>query len=125
MGMRADILADLVEAFDGDLSDAVSEFTYYRRTLSYDPVTGSTEVASKISSRGIFDAPTTKNFPGSGGVTSDALDLVLVVIQDELAIIPKRADKIVSKKRGTFNIVDIREDSITATYTFALVRVGE
>lgn len=125
MGLTAEITAAIGAAFDGDLSDAVSDFTLYKvATAAYVPANGvqATEVAHK--SRGVFDAPTKKNTFGYN-ISTDTLDSVLTVLQADLSILPEISDKVYLASAGWFSITSIASDAAHATYTIYLTRSGQ
>lgn len=120
MGLQADLFADLREAFDGDLSDAVRPFTYCSVTTgTYSPSTGVSETKKAYITRGIFAGCTKKN---TRKVQVEDADYDVIVIADELAAAPKIDDEIVQADLGRFAIADITIDPVAATYIFRVTR---
>ena len=74
MGLRDDLTADLAEAFDTDLADAVTEFEAVRPGVGeYDPVSGTTPSGDvPYTGRGVI-----------GGYRSDEIDGTLIMATDK------------------------------------------
>lgn len=120
MGLRDEVQADIAEAFDADLADAVKPFAGGRTEISdqYDPVTGSyPETTISYSGRGVF-----------GGFRADELgehlkstDTKLVALQSETLLAddspatPKVDDRINNMK-----VVAVMKDPAGASWTLAL-----
>ena len=77
MGLRDDITADLAEAFDSDLADAVTGFTASHPGVpAYDPATGGVvSVPIAYSGRGVF-----------AGYRLDQIDGTLILAADKRLI---------------------------------------
>lgn len=94
MSLREEISADLAEAFDTDLADAVKEFTATRETGegSYDPVTETwTPSALPYTGRGVFGNYAVREIDG---VHILATDTKLTALQAEVTEAPQVGDVI-------------------------------
>ena len=121
MGLAADVKADLAEAFQTDLFDAVSELTYVKVTASaYNPTTGVSSTSKNVPSKGIFDALTSKHFPN---VSAETVDSTVIILVDDLSVPPALGDKIV-RGADTFVLIQVVRDPLNATYKIALTRAA-
>lgn len=122
MSLRDEITADLAEAFDTDLADAVSSFTGSRweATGPYDPI--EQEQAGETityAGRGVF---------GSYGIqVSEALniprtDVKLTAVQAEVSAIPKIDDDI-EHDGENYRVIHVGQDPVGATWTLQIRRV--
>ena len=124
MGLRDDLQADLAEAFDDELSDAVTAFTGVR-TVASDTDTGEDDWMNPP------DAPTasTLTYTGRGVFTdystyelnSDIInvtDVKLIVLQNEITAEPIADDKI-----NGLSVVRVNRDPALATYEIQLRQV--
>lgn len=124
MGLRDDIQTDLAEAFDDELSDAVTAFTGVR-TVASDTDDGvddwmnppDTPSASTLtySGRGVFTDYSTYE------LNSDIInvtDVKLIVLQNEITAEPIADDKI-----NGYSVVRVSKDPALATYEIQLRQV--
>lgn len=124
MGLRDDLQADLAEAFDDELSDAVTAFTVTRTTAS-DIDTGTDDwmnppgepTASTLTytGRGVFTDYSTYE------LNSDIInvtDVKLIVLQNEITAEPIADDKI-----NGYSVVRVNRDPAFATYEIQLRQV--
>lgn len=124
MGLRDDLQADLAEAFDDELSDAVTAFTG-TRTVASDTDTGvddwmnppDTPSASTLTytGRGVFTDYSTYE------LNSDIInvtDVKLIVLQNEITAEPIADDKI-----NGYSVVRVNRDPALATYEIQLRQV--
>lgn len=124
MGLRDDLQADLAEAFDDELSDAVTVFTGTRTTAS-DTDSGiddwmnppDTPSASTLTytGRGVFTDYSTYE------LNSDIInvtDVKLIVLQNEITAEPIADDKI-----NGYSVVRVNRDPALATYEIQLRQV--
>jgi len=83
MGLRADIQADIAEAFDTDLADAVGPFQVVKEEAgTYDPITGTTpKQRFTFTGRGVFGSFSQEEVDGQHIVGTD---IKLTVLQNEL-----------------------------------------
>ena len=124
MGLRDELQADLAEAFDDDLADAVTAFTG-TRTVADDTDSGiddwmnppDTPTASTLtySGRGVFTDYSTYE------LNSDIInvtDVKLIVLQNEITAEPIADDKI-----NGYSVVRVNRDPALATYEIQLRQV--
>lgn len=85
MGLRDELTADLAEAFDSDLADAVTSFTGTQQGEgAYDPITGTmTPAVITYAGRGVFSAYDHDMVDGTNILATDER---LTVLQAELLI---------------------------------------
>jgi len=117
MGLREELQADLKEAFDEDLSDAVRQLTlsHVSKDLTvYDPLLGTnTRTTVDYSTRGIFTNYSTNELFNS---TIEPTDSKLIIIANELDVVPQIQDKITDNESRIYNIIGQLHDPINATY---------
>ena len=124
MGLRDDLQSDLAEAFDDELSDAVTAFTG-TRTVADDADSGiddwmnppDTPTASTLTytGRGVFTDYSTYE------LNSDIInvtDVKLIVLQNEITAEPIADDKI-----NGYSVVRVNRDPALATYEIQLRQV--
>lgn len=114
MGMRDEIQADLKQAFDTDLADAVKAFTGSRTVdLSYDPVTDTqlTDVES-YTGRGVFG-----NFSKSEIDNLNILitDVRLLCLQSDVTDAPQNDDVI-----NGMRLIKVGKDPADVTWVLQL-----
>lgn len=122
MGLRDELTADIAEAFDSDLADAVSSFTGSRFEPSgpYDPIS-QTHPGETVTytGRGVF---------GSFGVqVSEALnilrtDIKVTALQAEVASTPKIDDSI-TRDDESFKVIHVGQDPALASWTLQIRKV--
>lgn len=114
MGMRDEVQADLKEAFDTDLADAVKAFTGSRTVdLSYDPVTDTRLTdAESYTGRGVFG-----NFSKSEIDNLNILvtDVRLLCLQSEVTDTPQNDDII-----NGMRLIKVGKDPADATWVLQL-----
>lgn len=122
MSLRDEIAADIAEAFDTDLADAVSEFIGSRLEPSgpYDPIS-QTQPSTTVTytGRGVFG--------GFGIQVSEALnilrtDVKVSVLQSEVSGLPKVDDHIESDG-VKYRVIDVKQDSASVSWTLQVRRV--
>lgn len=124
MGLRDDLQADLAEAFDDDLADAVTAFIG-TRTVASDTDTGIDDWMNPP------DAPSSSTLTYTGrGVFTDystyelnsdiinVTDVKLIVLQNEITAEPIADDKI-----NSYSVVRVSKDPASATYEIQLRQV--
>lgn len=124
MGLRDDIQADLAEAFDEDLADAVAPFsgTYLGPGL-YDPVTEeATAQPVTYSGRGVLDAYDSRRIDG---VNILAGDVLLICLANEVTDKPAvghqiTAEDLLTGEQATYRIVSPGIDPAKAHYEIQL-----
>lgn len=84
MGIRSDIQADIAEAFDDDLADAVGALRLTKEEAGeYDPVTGTTpSTSTHYYGRGVFGSFDQNEIDGQHIIRTD---IKLTVLQNEIA----------------------------------------
>jgi hypothetical protein len=114
MGLRDDITADLAEAFDGDLADAVTEFTAeHTGPAEYDPANGTTTpTVTAYSGRGVFGSYRLDQIDGTLIL---ATDRELTALQAEVTRPPAVGDTIAGMK-----VVHVDKDPAGVTWTIQL-----
>lgn len=124
MGLRDDLQADLAEAFDDDLADAVTAFTGVRTVASetddgvddwMNPPGEPSASTLTYSGRGVFTDYSTYE------LNSDIInvtDVKLIVLQNEIAAEPIADDKI-----NGYSVVRVSKDPALATYEIQLRQV--
>lgn len=114
MGLRDDITADLAEAFDGDLADAVTEFSAeHPGQAAYDPATGTTTpTVTAYSGRGVFGSYRLDQIDGTLIL---ATDQELTTLQAEVTRAPEVGDTIAGMK-----VVRVDKDPAGVTWTIQL-----
>jgi len=115
MGIREEIQADLAEAFDTDLADAVLPFTGgITIPGTWDPVTetGSDPVVIAYSGRGVFDG---FKLDRADGVNIRATDQLLIALTNETTGIPDIGHKI-----NDYDVVNVQVDPAGAHYEIQL-----
>lgn len=115
MGLRDELQADLAEAFDTDLADAMQPFSG-GVTLpgAWDPVTetGTEPVAIAYTGRGVFDS---FRLAQVDGVNIRATDQLLIVLANEITGTPDIGHKI-----NGFDVVNVQIDPAAAHYEIQL-----
>ena len=119
MGIRDEIQADLAEAFDTDLADAVQSFTG-GVTLpgTWDPVseTGADPVVIAYSGRGVFDE---FKLDRVDGVNIRATDQMLIALTNET--IGGTPD--IGHKINDFDVINVQTDPAGAHYEIQVRKV--
>lgn len=124
MGLRDDLQADLAEAFNDDLADAVTAFIG-TRTVASDTDSGIDDwmnppgepSASTLtySGRGVFTDYSTYELNSD---IIDVTDVKLIVLQNEITNEPIADDKI-----NGYSVVMVNKDPASATFEIQLRRV--
>lgn len=124
MGLRDELQADLADAFNTDLSDAVTAFTG-TRTVADDTDSGiddwmnppDTPSASTLtySGRGVFTDYSTYELDSD---IIDVTDVKLIVLQNEITAEPIADDKI-----NGYSVIRVSKDPANATYEIQLRQV--
>lgn len=124
MGIRDDIQADLAEAFDDDLADAVQAFTgSYMGPGEWDPVNETTTAQPvAYTGRGVFDSYDSHRIDGLNILVGDVL---LVCLASEVTDKPAvghqiTADDLITGEPVTYRIVSPGIDPAKAHYEIQL-----
>ena len=122
MGLRDEVTADIKDAFNTDLADAVKPFTG-SRTVQGEPsiediltnTVGSNSTIINYSGRGVFGSYKELE------VDSESIrmnDVKLIVLQDEITNIPKLDDKI-----NGYQVVAVQQDPSSTIWNLQLRKV--
>lgn len=124
MGLRDDIQADLAEAFDDDLADAVQAFTgSYMGSGVFDPVTETTTAQPMTyTGRGVFDSYDSRRIDG---VNILAGDVLLICLANEVTDKPAvghqiTAEDLLTGELAVYRIVSPGIDPAKAHYEIQL-----
>ena len=118
MGLRDELTADIAEAFNTDLADAVTSFTAIRKTkVDYDPIEGTPVIPGEMSytGRGVFGGYEAALVDG---IQILATDTKLTALQTEVRDTPKIDDKI-----NGLSVITIGQDPTGATWSLQLRKV--
>ncbi|UHC81663.1 hypothetical protein LS633_25190 [Pseudomonas sp. NIBR-H-19] len=116
MGIREEIQADLAEAFDTDLADAVLPFTGgITIPGAWDPVTetGGDPVVIAYSGRGVFDGFKLDRVDGANIRATD--QLLIALINETVGGVPDIGHQI-----NGFDVINVQPDPALATYQIQL-----
>ena len=122
MGLHDEITADIKDAFNTDLADAVKPFTG-RLTLHGEPsiediltnTVGSNSTIINYSGRGVFSSYAEIEVDNE---SIQMNDVKLIVLQDEVANTPKLDDVI-----NGYQVVVVSQDPASVTFTIQLRKV--
>ncbi|MFL1315814.1 glutamate 5-kinase [Acinetobacter baumannii] len=122
MGLRDEIQADIAEAFNDDLADAVHTFTCERVvSTKWNPKTNTSEnVIEHYKGRGVLFGSYNQYEILTLGVL--ATDKKAIVLQNEVTKEPMIDDEW-STAQGTFRIMHIKQDPIGASWKCQLRKV--
>ena len=123
MGIKEELQSELAEAFDGDLSDAVSDGVFYSIEYSNDTTMGSvTPSETTYDTRGVVTYYLAEEIARSGGSLQTG-DAKIVIIQSELDAIPAIGDEMVI---GTayYKIFNVKPDPTNSIWTLQMRRSG-
>lgn len=126
MGLRDEIQADLAEAFDDDLADAVSTFTgTYMGPGVWDPVSEtSTAQPVTYTGRGVLDSYDSRRFDGLNILVGD---LLLICLANEVTDRPAvghqiSAADLITGEQIAYQVITAGVDSASAHYEVQLRR---
>ena len=122
MGLRDEVTADIKEAFNTDLADAVKPFTG-SRTVQGEPsiediltnTVGSNSTIINYSGRGVFGSYSEFEVDGEA---IKANDVKLTALQSEVTTRPQLDDNI-----NGYQVVAVNQDPASITYTIQLRKV--
>lgn len=122
MGLREELQADVAEAFNEDLADAVHFFTCDRVVSSnWNPKTNTSDVVTEhYEGRGVLFGSYNQYEILTLGVL--ATDKKAIVLQNEVTKEPKIDDEWITAQ-GTFQVKHIKQDPISATWKCQLRQV--
>lgn len=126
MGIRDELQAEIAEAFDTDLADAVHDFTgSYKVQAGWDPVTETGgETTVKYSGRGVLSRYELSRIDGVNILHGD---LRLTALANEVTDTPSESHTITAPDLATgllqtYRIVTLSPDPAGATYRIQLRR---
>lgn len=123
--MRDELQAELAEAFNEDLADAVDTFTcekpIYSGEFDFETQTYPVIGSESYSGRGVLFGSYLKDLVKPADYQAE--DAKAIVLQNEVTGIPQIGDVWVTSK-GDFKVVNIGADPVAATYTIQLRKVG-
>ena len=122
MGLRDEVTADIKEAFDTDLADAVKPFTG-SRTVQGEPsiediltnTVGSNSTTINYSGRGVFGGYSEFEVDNESIMAND---VKLTALQSEATTRPQLDDVI-----NGYQVVAVNQDPVSVTYTIQLRKV--
>lgn len=108
MGLRETLQGAVAAAFDQSLGDAVEAFTLKKiSSQAYDELTGDNVLSySTEVSRGIFDNFTTSELNSDNIMPTD---FKLIVLQNELSLVPS-IDDIVLSNSIQYKVISVKRD---------------
>lgn len=112
---RLEIVADLREAFETDLADAVVGVTITKYdTQSYDPLTGepTQTLLASMTIPGIFTGQWQYEVFNANVEPNDE---TLLILQDDTSFKPEIGN-IITSNRGKTRIIEIKSDPMNVTY---------
>ncbi|MDO7219832.1 glutamate 5-kinase [Acinetobacter nosocomialis] len=122
MGLRDEIQAEIAEAFNEDLADAVYTFTCDRVvSTNWNPKTNTSEdVVERYEGRGVLFGSYNQYEILTLGVL--ATDKKATVLQNEVAKEPMIGDQW-NTAQGTYRIMHIKQDPISASWKCQLRKI--
>ena len=121
--MRDELQAELAEAFNDDLADAVDSFTctkpIYSGEFDFETQTYPVVGSESYSGRGVLG-----NYLKDLVKPTDyqAEDAKAIVLQNEVTAVPQ-IDDVWATSKGDFKVINIGADPASATYTVQLRKV--
>lgn len=107
MGLKNDLYNSIVEAFDGELSDAVIAMTLRKNNETFDPADNSVSLSIlDYNTRGITTVYEESEINNN---SIQPNDIKIILLQAELEAVPQIDDEIISED-GTFKIVNVMKD---------------
>ncbi|PJG67825.1 glutamate 5-kinase [Acinetobacter seifertii] len=122
MSLRDEIQADIAEAFNEDLADAVHTFTCDRIvSRNWNPKTNTSEdIVERYEGRGVLFGSYNQYEILTLGVL--ATDKKAIVLQNEVSKEPMIGDKW-NTSQGAFRVMHIKQDPISASWKCQLRKV--
>lgn len=122
MGLREEIQADIAEAFNDDLADAVHSFTCDRViSINWNPKTNTSEnVIEHYEGRGVLFGSYNQYEIQTVGVL--ATDKKATLLQKEVSMAPKIDDEWLTEL-GSFRVIHIQQDPASTIWKCQLRRV--
>ena len=122
--MRDDLQAELAEAFNDDLADAVDSFTctkpIYSGVFDFETQTYPVVGSESYSGRGVLFGSYQKELVKP--VDYQAEDAKAIVLQNELTAVPQ-IDDVWATSKGDFKVINIGADPTNSIWTCQLRKV--
>ena len=123
--MRDELQAELAEAVNDGLADAVDSFTcekpIYSGEFDFETQTYPAVGSESYSGRGVLFGSYLKDLVKPADYQAE--DAKAIVLQNEVTGIPQIGD-VWATSKGDFKVVNIGADPVAATYTIQLRKVG-
>ena len=123
--MRDELQAELAEAFNDGLADAVDSFTcekpIYSGEFDFETQTYPVVGSESYSGRGVLFGSYLKDLVKPADYQAE--DAKAIVLQNEVTGIPQIGD-VWATTKGNFQVVNIGGDPVSATYIIQLRKVG-
>ena len=123
--MRDELQAELAEAFNDDLADAVDSFTctkpIYSGVFDFETQTYPVVGSESYSGRGVLFGSYLKDLVKPADYQAE--DAKAIVLQNEVTAVPQ-IDDIWNTSKGGFVVVNIGADPTNSTWTCQLRKVG-
>ncbi|MEW5543517.1 hypothetical protein [Pseudomonas soli] len=126
MGLRDELQADLAQAFNTDLADAVSAVDGSRSVPgTYDPEKGGSVPASTLhyTGRGVFGQYKAREIDGTRILASDVRLKMLqneLLMEDGATVTEDPATPAIGDRISGYRVVDVGQDAAKATWTIQL-----
>ena len=122
--MRDELQAELAEAFNDDLADAVDSFTctkpIYLGVFDFETQTYPIVGNESYSGRGVLFGSYQKDLVKPADYQAE--DAKAIVLQNEVTAVPQ-IDDVWATSKGDFKVINIGADPASATYTVQLRKV--
>ena len=123
--MREELQAELAEAFNNDLADAVDSFTctklIYSGVFDFETQTYPVVGSESYSGRGVLFGSYLKDLVKPADYQAE--DAKAIVLQNEVTAVPQIGD-VWTTSKGDFKVVNIGADPVAATYAIQLRKAG-
>ena len=123
--MRDELQAELAEAFNDDLANAVNSFTcekpIYSGEFDFETQTYPVIGSESYSGRGVLFGSYLKDLVKPADYQAE--DAKAIVLQNEVTAVPQ-IDDIWNTVKGDFEVKNIGADPVAATFTIQLRKVG-
>ena len=123
--MRDELQAELAEAFNDDLADAVDTFTcqkpIYSGVFDFETQTYPVVGSESYSGRGVLFGSYLKDLVKPADYQAE--DAKAIVLQNEVTQVP-RIDDVWATSKGDFKVVNIGADPTNSIWTCQLRKVG-
>jgi len=125
VGLYDEIQADVAEAFNTDLADAVNSCVYVTIDSVYDPISGGVvETRVNKDSRGVFSPYKSQDVGSSQGAILSTDTKALIMDIDLLNVTPKINDNIELNTKN-YRVLDVKRDPANCAYTMQIRVSGQ